>query len=650
MGSCRNELEWKPMKMNARKRRIAVLGAVTSFVLFFLSVHAEEPLGTFGGAGGVAREAEVRALNAPRPAKEAALPKIAPTAPAKSKAGRRLDVARKLGPVRGVRVYGSREFGQRVKLDEQILALLEGDEVRTVGDVQKALKTVQQNLMNQGFYLVQLSLSNKDTYIKEDGTVGVLVDEGRFGELTLHFYGDGVVTNGSEVVEGEGASKRDDGMWYSRDQLLRRFRKIKTGETFDYARFRSVLADVNAHPDLVVDTSIAVRRNFEGDKESNDRRIARYADLELTVSEAFPFHAIWEVNNYGMEEIDEWQTTLTLQYLNLTKHDDVLTVSPSISFNGELMSLAGSYLLPHHWWQGGNTTLYGGWSYLDTDNVVPSLDLEGIGWFLGLQHSEYLVENDNHLLMASAGLLWRYIEDQYTAYGYSLNKRDVSVMPVSLALSYTRRKPDVLGGRNFATLQPLICAATAGDKLNEMWTDADDNYWILRWQLARLQPLFGWYDTERKQNLHQWTLFSKLEGQVTSDVLIPTEKLALGGYNTVRGYHSRGYLGDSGVYGTFELRTPILVDACASLFSDREGKSPFDRIQGVVFTDYGYTRYNDLPSGYDDDEWLWSVGFGLRSAMTKYCQARLDVGVPCHDGNNKEDDDVEVYFSVQFQY
>ena len=637
------------MEKADRKRGSVAFGVAACVVFCLLGVRAEESLGAFSGAGGVAREPENRVLNAPKPSKEAVVPKIKPAASSKKKGGR-LNLERKLGTVRGVRIYGSRDFAQRTGLDEKILTRLEGDEVRTVGDVQAALDAVRQELMNKGYYLVQLSLTRKDSYIPADGTIGVRVDEGRFGNLTLHFYGDGVVTNAEGIAEGERAQMREDGTWYSREQLLRKFRKIKQGETFDYARLRDALAEVNAHPDLVVDTAIDVRRVYEGDEGSNDRRVARYADLELTVNESFPFHAIWEINNYGMEEIDEWQTTLTFQYLNLTKHDDVLTVSPSMSFNGELMSFAASYLLPHHWWNGGNTTLYGGWSYLDTDDVAPRLDLEGVGWFLGLQHSEYLVENDNHLLMASAGILWRYIEDQYTAYGHSLNKRDVSVMPVSLALSYTRRKPDALGGRNFATLQPVICAATTGDNLDEMWTNADDNYWILRWQLARLQPLFGWLDTTRKKELHQWTLFSKLEGQITSDVLIPTEKLSLGGYNTVRGYHSRGYLGDSGAYGTFELRTPILVDTCASLFSDREGKSPFDRIQGVLFTDYGYTRYNDLPSGYDDDEWLWSVGFGLRSAVTKYCQARLDVGIPCHEGNNDDDDDVEVYFSVQFQY
>ena len=637
------------MKTTGLQSGYAAFGCAVCAVLCLIGVRAEDSVGTFSGAGGVSRDAERRAVNVSVPHKDAAIPKIAPSDSPKKKG--RLDLERKLGPINGVRLYGSRAFAKEKRLDTKILALLGGtNEVRTVGDVQAALDTVRQDLMNRGYYLVQLSLSNKDSYIPADGTIGVRVDEGRFGEVTLHFYGDGVATNAEGVAESEVTHTREDGTWYSREQLIRRFRKIKSGETFDYARLRDALAEVNAHPDLVVDTAIDVRRVFEGEEGSNDRRVARYADLELTVNESFPFHAIWEINNYGMEEIEEWQTTLTLQYLNLTKHDDVLTVSPSISFNGELMSFAASYLLPHHWWKGGNTTLYGGWSYLDTDDVVPRLDLEGVGWFLGLQHSEYLVENDNQLLMASVGILWRYIEDQYTAYGHRLDKRDVSVMPVSLALSYTRRKPDALGGRNFATLQPVICAATAGDDLDEMWTNADDNYWILRWQLARLQPLWGWWDEAKQKDLHQWTLFSKLEGQITSDVLIPTEKLALGGYNTVRGYHSRGYLGDSGVYGTFELRTPILVDTCASLFSDRVGKSPFDRIQGVVFTDYGYTRYNNLPSGYDDDEWLWSVGFGLRSAVTKYCQARLDVGIPCHDGNNKDDDDVEVYFSIQFQY
>ena len=399
---------------------------------------------------------------------------------------------------------------------------------------------------------------------------------------------------------------------------------------------------------MTIDTSIAVRKPIEG--EGNDKRIARYADLNLDVHESCPIHGVWEINNYGMEEINEWQTSLTAQYLNLTKHDDVLTISPGMSFGAEMFSLAASYMLPHEWWLGGNTTLYGGWSYLDVDDIVSQLDLEGTGYFVGLQHSENLYNTDRHQLAVSVGVLWRYIEDQYTALGYELNERGASILPLSLALSYTGKKADFLGGRNFATIQGVYNVMTSGDPLDELWTGSEENYWIARWQLARLQPLFGWFDQKTEQDLHQWILFLKLEGQYTSDTLIPVEKLALGGYNCLRGYRTRGYLGDYGIYGTAEIRTPILVDAFSSIFGDRTDMTPIDRLQFLAFCDYGIANYNDLPSDYDDNEFLCSFGVGARLAMTKYSQLRSDLAFPIVDGNNPDDNDCEFYLGVQFQF
>ena len=99
---------------------------------------------------------------------------------------------------------------------------------------------------------------------------------------------------------------------------------------------RSALFDANSHPDLTINTDISVRKPIEG--EGNDRRVARYADLDLTVHESVPFHAVWEVNNYGLRDVNEWQTSLAMQYLNLTKHDDILTVSPAMSLGAELFS------------------------------------------------------------------------------------------------------------------------------------------------------------------------------------------------------------------------------------------------------------------------------------------------------------------------
>ena len=68
------------MKKTDRKRGYAVVVAAACVVSCFSVARAEEALGAFSGAGGVARESENRALNAPKPTKEASVPKIGPKA------------------------------------------------------------------------------------------------------------------------------------------------------------------------------------------------------------------------------------------------------------------------------------------------------------------------------------------------------------------------------------------------------------------------------------------------------------------------------------------------------------------------------------------------------------------------------------------
>ena len=612
--------------------RLLTLSAAAVF-LCTCQLSADEVLGPMAGAGGVMRDAERRALAPSAPANDRSVPDISVPRGSREQGGHPQSSA-VIGPIVGIRVNGTQNPAVRDEVAEGLLAELGGEGDKTLGDVTAAIARVREGMMKRGLYLVRISVAREGVYDADTKTLAVLVDEGRFGKLTISFDDDG--------------DKSDDGFWFSRGQIESRFRSIEEGDTFDYSRLRGLLFEANAHPDLVIDTSIDVRKPIEG--EGADRRIARYADINLDVRESCPFHVVWEVNNYGMEEVEEWQTSLTAQYLNLTKHDDVLTVSPSMSLGGELVSIAGSYMLPHDYWLGGATTLYGGYSYLDVSDIVPRLDLEGTGYFVGLQHTENLYNTDRHQLALSAGILWRYIEDQYTALGYSLNERGASIVPLSIALSYTGKKADFLGGRNFATVQGVYNVFNGGNSLDEMWTDAEENYGILRAQVARLQPIFGWYDPETMSELHQWMLFLKLEGQYTADTLIPVEKLSLGGHNCLRGYATRGYLGDYGVYGTIELRTPILVDTFASLFGDRTNKKPIDRLQFLGFCDFGVTQYNDLPSSYDDNEFLASVGVGARFALTKYSQVRCDVAIPVCDGNNDDDEDCEVYLGVQFQY
>lgn len=660
------------MKITTYQGGITLCVCALALVSCSSMLYATEGVGNMA-VGGVMRDAENRARTAAPQKEPTNIPDVNASGgakPVQTKAQGKV-----LGPIESVKIFGSVEFAERRDLAESeqpsedgvnykgktvaemILSELGPEGDKTEADVILALSNVQRNLRKYGFFLVKIlpvDMKLVDSYDKQAKMLSVVVDEGRFGKVNVKFSGvDDEDESDDDLNDGQGntnAVAKSKWTWFSHEQVVKRFKDLTEGTTFDYARLRRALFDANSHPDLIINTYIDARGQVSG--EGKNRRIERYADLELTVFESMPLHMVWEINNYGMEEVEEWQTSLTVQYLNLTKHDDVLTFSPAMSFGGELFSLAGSYMMPHEWWKGGNTTIYGGYSYLDVDNVVPRVDLEGTGWFIGLQHSEALVNSDDHHLALSAGILWRYIEDQYTAYGkYKLNERGASIMPMSLALSYTRKRHDALGGRNFATVQGVLNVASTGDELDEMWTDADERYWILRWQLARLQPLFGWENSATgKDDLHQWMLFMKFEGQYSTDTLIPVEKLSMGGYNCMRGYHSRGYLGDYGVYGTFELRTPILVDAFSAMFGDRRNKTPIDRIQFLGFLDWGWTAFNDLPSGFDDNEFIYSAGFGARLSVTKYTQLKCDVAFPLRDTDWADDDNMEVYFSVQTQF
>lgn len=610
--------------MQTNKQMVAA--CVLAGVSFIPNLFAQEVLGPMGGVGGEARRVEQKALTPTmiRPAG----PSEVNALPAPKAA---LDNGVTTGPswvISAVTVTGDLTFAEKMGVRPALEADLVGTEPRTQQTVQEVLRKVFSKLINSGYYLARVSLPRK-AYNEQTQTLTVLVEEGYFGNVKVTF-----------------ADGREEGRWFSNEQIAKKFKDIVPGETFNYKSLYNDLAEINAHPDLTLDTKISVRKPIEG--EGDARRVVRYADLDLTVKESFPFHAVFDINNYGIEAIDEWQTSLTFQYLNLTKADDVLTISPSMSLDSSLLSLAGSYMRPHDIWKGGATTLYAGWSDMQTDDIVPYIDLEGNGWFVGLVHSYTLIKDEDRLVSLSAGIVYRYIEDQFSAFNTSLQERNISVLPLSVALSYSARRADAFRGRNFATLQGVYNLMAGGDnELRDMWVDAEDNYMIGRLQLARLQPLFGTLDNMQHQ-VHQSILFLRAEGQYASCPLIPAEKLSLGGFNTVRGYQTKGYLGDNGFYGTVELRTPILLDMISNSLGRKPGNTPLDRLQFVVFTDFGVAEFIDPLPGVDT-EMLLSVGTGVRLAMTKYSQLRLDLGVPVASASG-DDNSSEVYLDWQLQF
>jgi len=124
-------------------------------------------------------------------------------------------------------------------------------------------------------------------------------------------------------------------------------------------------------------------------------------------------------------------------------------------------------------------------------------------------------------------------------------------------------------------------------------------------------------------------------GQAASGSLLPSERFAIGGYDTVRGYTEREFSADNAFVGNAELRSPTF-----SLLSQFNVCNPCDEMLFLGFFDYGWGRvYNALPdipfalldNNPKKSDYLMSVGVGWRYFINRYFSARLDWGVKLHN-------------------
>ena len=128
----------------------------------------------------------------------------------------------------------------------------------------------------------------------------------------------------------------------------------------------------------------------------------------------------------------------------------------------------------------------------------------------------------------------------------------------------------------------------------------------------------------------------RVSGQYSPNKLFAAEQMQLGGPYTLRGYQPAEIIGDYGVSGTIEYRTPIP-------FLDRVCPWLDDRLRFAVFYDWGYVGENGNQYNYTQN-FLHSVGFGSYLSLTNWLTAQVGVGFPF--GNDYNENTARFYFCV----
>jgi hemolysin activation/secretion protein len=141
-------------------------------------------------------------------------------------------------------------------------------------------------------------------------------------------------------------------------------------------------------------------------------------------------------------------------------------------------------------------------------------------------------------------------------------------------------------------------------------------------------------DVSHTQELPEgFQLYAKVQGQVADGPLPSSEQLSAGGLDTVRGYLESEVLGDDGVIGNLEARSPNLGEMLQKQMKDETGQgSPrfttFNEWRLFAFADAAHVSIQRALPEQQDNFDLWSYGVGTRLRMFDGFNGLLAFSVP----------------------
>jgi hemolysin activation/secretion protein len=343
-------------------------------------------------------------------------------------------------------------------------------------------------------------------------------------------------------------------------------------------------------------------------------------EVQLDVDDRLPLHGSIDVSNRQTPNTTPNRLNASLRYDNLWQrgHSFGLTVQTAPQRASDSRVVSGTYVLPVGA-PGESLTFYGvhSRSAFATLEGAPGLGLLGNTDIFGTRFSLPLGTTGDYSHAFSIGLDHKNIRQTLLLAGSAGTDSPIDYTP--LIANYT----GYLLGQNRNTAFDLT--ATSG--LRGLFGNDDAKFEAKRSGASAsfLAVRGGLAHTE---GIYHWSLYGKLELQVSSGPLVPSEQFTAGGAESVRGYLEGERAGDSGMRTTFELRTPQ--------FKPGGESSPW-RLSGLAFYDAAQltTQLATQPvaAPQPKTQRLRGSGFGLRMSAPHGFSVEVDAARALVDGD-----------------
>jgi hemolysin activation/secretion protein len=412
------------------------------------------------------------------------------------------------------------------------------------------------------------------------------------------------------VLEGSVShvTVRNDGIKWFKDKFILDNVRLRSGQSVDTKELGADLNWLNNNPFRQVDAVFK-----PGEKLG-------LTDVELQVNDRIPVRPYVGYEDSGTRFTGPDRVLVGLNWGNAFWLDHQFNYQYSTDTDFDLVKAhSASYLAPLPWRH--SLMIYG--SYVDARAKLPQgTSADGHSWQTSLRYSIPLPQIQKYRNQFAAGLDFKRSNNSLLAGGVPIfAPSDTDIAQV--VLEYTGLLPDPWGRTSFgieAYYSPGELTSHNNSKdFDALRRRATAYYFYARFNAERVTRLpgnFSWV-------LRGWAQYTPEQR------LLPSEELALGGYNTIRGYDERIILGDSGWVINNELRTPPI-----HLIDYFHLSIPRDELQFLAFFDYGGVRVNQIrpedntDAKGDPNRDLYSAGAGFRYAIGSNLSFRFDYGFP----------------------
>ncbi len=468
---------------------------------------------------------------------------------------------------------------------------------KNIDTVEQARSTLENTYHDKGFQTVAVDIPEQDVV---NGVVYLEVTEGKISRLRV-----------------------TDSRYFSLGSIKAKVPELAEGNVPNIPEMQKQLADLG--------------------KQSSDRTVVPILragetpgtlEADLKVIDELPLHGKFEVNGRNVAGTSRLRAIASLRYDNLWQkfHSASFTYQTAPEKPDEVEVFVGTYVMPILDTD-SRLALYAVRSSSDSQIAsAGALSVIGIGNIYGARVVTPLAGRDNYFHTLTVGVDYKSFDEDLFLIGADTLQTPISYLPfMAQYTGYINAEKSQLSfnaGLNFSIRGLGNDAQEFADKRFL----AKSNYLIFS----------GGVDYKR---ILPWgmELVGRMTGQVANSPIISNEQYAIGGDESVRGYHEIQVLADHGIQGSLELVTPHLLPA-----GDAWGF--INKLRGLIFVDAGRGWLQNVLPGIESRYSLAGSGFGFRLQMWKYLIANLDVAFPLISERSIKSGSPRLHFRVATEF